>query len=148
MTLPLQTDRLVLPVPHTDLRLADGRRLRRWDEHDPRRPLFLPASYLDFDGWSGPKRMIVIATIDDSQHGALLHVSVSYQDRDPTWADLKMVKAVLFGDEADAMLPMPREADFTHGLASIPWAGVRGAPGGADSHVFQIIQMPVRWGQG
>lgn len=147
MSLPLQIDRAVLTVPHTDLRLADGRRLRRWGPTDPRRRLFVAnPQMLDVDAWDGPKRMIVICTLDDSRHGRLLHVSVSYQDRDPPWADLKLVKAVLFGDDVDAACMMPREADFVHGLA--PIFGQRGAPGGADSHVFQIVQVPDRWGLG
>lgn len=147
MSLPLQIDRLVLSVPHVDLRLADGRRLRRWAQGDPRRRLWDANPHiLDRDGWDGPKRMIVICTLDDSNHGVLLHVSVSYQDRDPSWADIKMVKALFFGADGDAMLPMPREADFIHGIE--PKFGVHGAPGGADSHVFQIVQIPVRWGLG
>lgn len=145
MSLPLQADRPVLEVPHTDLRLADGRRLRRWEEGDPRRSAFIRHPHMpDCDGWSGPKRMIVICTLDDSPHGLLLHVSVSYQDRDPPWADLKLVKAVFFGPDVDAALMMPRDDDYVAGVK--PMFGVRGAPGGADSHVFQIVQLPVVWG--
>jgi hypothetical protein len=146
MSLPLQFDRVVHAVPHTDLRLRDGRRLRRWADDDPRRRSFAAHPYMpDFDGWDGPQRMIVIATLDDSPHGVLLHVSVSYQARDPLWADLMAVKLLFFGSDGDAMLPMPREADFTHGVEAK--FGQRGAPGGADSHVFQIVQMPARWQQ-
>lgn len=147
MSLPIQADRLVHTVPHADLRLRDGRRLRRWAADDPRRAGLAAHPYMpDFDGWDGPQRMIVIATIDDSQHGMLLHVSVSYQTRDPLWADLMAIKYCFFGPDGDAMLPMPREADFTHGIAPVPGLA-RGAPGGANSHVFQIVQMPARWRQ-
>lgn len=147
MSLPLQTDRLVLTIPHTDLRLADGRRLRRWEPNDPRRRIFGGNPHMpDCDGWNGPKRMTVVASLDDSHHGLLLHLSVSYQDRDPTWADLKLVKLLFFGPDGDAMMPMPRSEDYTAGVE--PKFGVHGAPGGGDSHVFQIVQIPVRWGQG
>lgn len=147
MSLPLQVDRQVFAVPHTDLRLRDGRRLRRWAVDDPRRRVFAGNPYMpDHDGWDGPQRMTVIATLDDSQHGLLLHVSVSYQTRDPLWADLMLIKYCFFGSDGDAMLPMPREADFTHGVAPVKGI-IHGAPGGANSHVFQIVQMPARWQQ-
>lgn len=150
MTLPLDVERPMLAVPHADLRLPDGRRLRRWAEGDPRRPIKLPESILDHDGWDGPQRLIVIVTIDDTPHGPLLHASVSYQDRDPSWADLKAVRYLIFPRDVDVMCMLPRDGQYLAGVAPIKDGRgrtvARGAPGGADSHVFHLSQTPVGWG--
>ena len=133
--------RTVLAVPHTDLKLSDGRRLRRWQDDDPRRRRAWSAGMLDLDGWSGPQQLIVVCSLDRTQHGDLLHVSLSYQHRDPSWRDITLVQALFFGADTDAMLPLPREEDYVHGVPGAP-----GRDGGLDSHVFQVVQMPTGWG--
>jgi hypothetical protein len=139
MTVPLE-NRPVLPVPHSDLRLADGRRLKLWGPGDPRRfrmrgnPL---APFADFEGWDGPQQLIVLCTLDLTHLGPLLHASVSYQKRDPTWADLKAVRYAIFPRDIDVMCVLPRDELYV--------SGVEGAPGGMDSHVFHLSQTPQRW---
>jgi len=142
--------RPILTVPKGDLELSDGRRLREWMAHDPRRKMWRRmAALLDFNGWDGPTRMIVICTLEPSRLGRLLHASVSYQDRDPAWADIKLVRAAVFPDTIDVMMLLPRSEDYIAGVAPVlDRAGssiVHGAPGGADSHVFELVQCPDRW---
>lgn len=119
----------MLRLPEGDVRLPDGRRLRFLDRpHGP--------DMLESARWTGPKNLTVVASLDDTgAHGVLLHVSLSYPDRDPTWADMKAVKAAFFGPDVDAMLPLPRDENY-----------VAGVPGWEDSHVFHIVQMPRTWG--
>jgi hypothetical protein len=133
----IETRAPVLPVPHTDLRLPDGRRLRRWAAHDPRRGRALPSGMLDMDGWDGPKRLIVICSSDRDRLGTLLHVSMSYQDRDPPWADIKLIRAAFYPDDVDVMMMLPR--------AELYVSGVPDPRVGMDSHVFHLNQTPERW---
>jgi hypothetical protein len=158
-----EPDRPILTVPKGDLKFPDGRRLREWNAVDPRRTMWrrmaglgphegrrtFMGSLLDVNGWDGPKRMIVLCTLEPSRLGRLLHASVSYQDRDPAWADIKAVRAALFPDTLDVMMLLPRSEDYIAGIAPVlDRTGreiVHGAPGGADSHVFQLVQCPDRW---
>jgi hypothetical protein len=150
MSMTTELDRPILTVPKGDLKFPDGRRLSSWNAVDPRRTMWRRmAGLLDVNGWDGPQGMIVICTLEPSRLGRLLHASVSYQDRDPAWADIKLVRAALFPDTLDVMLLLPRSEDYIAGIAPVlDRTGreiVHGAPGGADSHVFQLVQCPDRW---
>lgn len=131
--------RPVLPVPHDAvLVLRDGRRLRRWAADDRRRQAGRAPGLLDFEGYDGPQGLIVLCSLDDTRFGPLLHVSVSYQKRDPSWADLKAVRYACFPRDQDVVCMLPRDDDYV--------SGVPGAPGGMDSHVFHLNQPPDHWG--
>jgi hypothetical protein len=86
-------------------------------------------------GWSaaysGPKGLRVIGTTDLTQaFGPLVHISVSYADRDPTWAEIKAARAVFFPPTMDAMMVLPAEDYYVN----------------LHPHTFHVIQMPERWG--
>lgn len=140
----LDVERPVLAVPHEEMIvLSDGRRLRRWAASDPRKRMVSDpitrsgGAIRDIDGWDGPQGLIVICTLDDTHLGPLLHASVSYQKRDPTWHDLKCVRYALFPRDIDVCMILPRDELYV--------AGVPGAPGGMDSHVFHLNQTPAGW---
>lgn len=46
--------------------------------------------------------MAVIASYDPSPHGLLLHISVSYADRDPRWKDLRLLRQAFFPADGPA----------------------------------------------
>jgi hypothetical protein len=130
--------RPVLAVPHTDLRLGDGRRLKRWADDDPRKRRVWAPGMLDAEGWSGPQQLIVLCSLDESRHGRLLHVSLSYQRRDPPWADIKLVRYLFYPRNIDVMMMLPCDDDYVSGVPD-PRVGM-------DSHVFHLQQTPERWG--
>jgi hypothetical protein len=129
----------VLPVPHTDLTLPDGRRLRRWQPGDPRRAELRSrlGGGVDLEGWDGPKRLIVVCSSDQHRFGRLLHVSMSYPDRDPPWADIKLIRYAFFPTDVDVMMALPRDDLYVSGVPD-PRVGM-------DSHVFHLNQMPEAW---
>lgn len=140
MSFVLDGGRPVLRVPHGDVVLADGRRLRLWGPGDPRRRAVArrAAAILDLDGWDGPKRLIVICSLDDHHRiGRLLHVSMSYPDRDPPWADIKAVRYAFYPRDVDVMMMLPRDELYVSGVPD-PRVGM-------DSHVFHLQQTPERW---
>ena len=128
-----------LTIPKGDLRLGNGQVLRCvmrgflvgpdtvdgavWDEHPHR---------------DGPRRkgLRVIATLDrpPAVHSTrpLLHVSVSSPGSLPSWRQIRLVKDALYGPDVDAVMVLPREADYVnvHPFAmqmwQLPWVwGVR-----------------------
>lgn len=52
----------------------------------------------------------VVRSVDTTEHGTLLHLSISHPERYPTWEELKACKAYFFGDAKDAVMVFPREA--------------------------------------
>lgn len=124
MTQPL----VVLSLPE-DVRWPLGGWLRR-DDRD------LPQSqgatqFLAAAGYEGPKGLAVLATIDDSRSwGPLLHVSLSYSNRDPSWAEIKAAREVFFPADLDVMMVLPREQDYVN----------------LHGHTFHLWQTPESWG--
>lgn len=106
-------------LPGGDVALSDGRTLLRIKSR-----LRSEATFTTDGG------MAVIATIDNTPHGVLLHVSVSYPDHAPTWEEIRLVKSAFFGEDLDAMMVLPREADYVN----------------VHPYCFHLWQMPVRWG--
>jgi hypothetical protein len=99
------------------LQLADGRRLKYHS------PMSGGCAYQCRDG------MVVIATYDPSPHGLLLHVSVSYADRDPRWKDLKLLRQAFFPDDVDVIQVLPRAGEFVN----------------LHTHAFHLYQAPETW---
>lgn len=72
-----------------------------------------------------------IASMDDTAHGLLLHVSFSYPTRLPTWEEVKAVREAFYTDSIDVMMPLPRSGY---------WVNVH-------DFTFHLEQMPIGWGQ-
>src|SRR5262245_25700261 len=116
---------LVRTLPVGDVRLADGRRLRR----APRAPLSGPG-FLATGAWLGPGELSVLASLDDTPHGRLLHVSLAYPDHDPDWATIKAVRAGFFPETVDVAMVLPRSDDYVN----------------LHQHAFHLWQTPTTWG--
>ena len=108
-------------IPAGDVRLSDGRVLRR---HPAMGPIERFVQSEDNTG------LTVLASIDDTpRFGKLLHVSVSYRDTDPQWADLKAVRAAFFPGGVDVVMVLPRAADYIN----------------IHQHCFHLWQAPTAW---
>jgi hypothetical protein len=113
--------------PATPLVLSDGRRLTHLRDIDGAalagRPVLLRF-------WQEVKHGLAVAvSSDQTPHGTLLHATLSYPGHYPSWRDIKVVKASLFGD-IDAMMVLPRAEDY---VAVHP-------------NCFHLWQLPVSWG--
>ena len=111
-------------VPVGDLKLADGRRLLRQTNLRGGGGAQVGAWWQCRDG------LKVLATMDRTPHGDLLHVSLSYADRDPSWADIRQVRDVFFPATVDAMMLLPRAEDYVN----------------QHEHCFHLWQTPTVWG--
>jgi hypothetical protein len=116
-------------IPHRDLFLADGRQLVyagpwRMDGH------------ADGATWRTDNGLRVGATLSEefAALGPLLQVSLLYRRHDPSWREITSIKDLFFGPHIDAMMMLPKEAHFVHGV-----------PGWEDSHVFHVWQLPPAW---
>jgi hypothetical protein len=54
---------------------------------------------------------MVIHAMEDTPHGKLRHVSISFPTRYPTWDEIKDAKYHFFKDDEDAMMLLPRKTD-------------------------------------
>ena len=125
-------------LPGGDLRLPDGRVLRPILGHDTRK---LPqidaatrAGILASKGWRhDASAFTVTATLDNTDPwGPLVHVAMSYPDHDPTWDEIKAVRALFFPDHIDAMMVLPAAHLYVN----------------VSPHCFHLAQTPQPWGIG
>lgn len=108
-------------LPKGDLTLEDGRILVfRGQMPPPLRHAFC---------WTTVDDLRVLASMDDTQHGELLHVSLSYRDLNPSWEDIKVVRGAFFPDDIDVMMVLPKKEDYVN----------------AHKHTFHLWQTPVAW---
>lgn len=133
--------KIILPMPRGDLVLKqpDGRVMRRQmgASEDNFRKLFVKNKWgrvREVRHWvHAPTGFVVMATIDNAlEHGELLHVSMSYTDHDPTWEEIKAVRATLFPPFVDVMMMLPDEAYYVN----------------IQTHTFHIVQTPSPWAIG
>lgn len=109
-------------LPDTDLRMVDGRVLKYCGTWSP-----IPRC----GRWQTANGLRVLASMDDTDHwGRLLHVSISYQSRNPSWDDIKAVRAAFFSDDIDVMMVLPKAADYVN----------------VHEHTFHPWQTPTEWG--
>lgn len=99
------------------VRLPDGRTLRQLASAGPSR------------AYGTPDGMRVIVSLDPTPHGMLRHVSVSYADRDPSWADLRAVRAALFDPGRDVIQLLPRAGEYVN----------------LHAHCFHLFDAPETW---
>lgn len=75
--------------------------------------------------------LVVIATLDNTDRwGPLLHVSMSYSDHDPKWAEIRAIKDFFYGDLRDAMMILPKSAEYVN----------------LHPHTFHLWECPEGWG--
>lgn len=108
--------------PSRNVHLKDGRILRFRGAYP-----IVPNSGV----WDCGDGLRVIASSDETpNHGTLLHVSVSYAHKDPSWEDIKQVRNAFFGEDIDCMMVLPKAADYVN----------------LHPHAFHIWQTPTQWG--
>ena len=123
--LPYQKEQL--PIPKENISLTNGRLLAY------RGPLTTsePEIVVDSAVYSGPGNLIVIVSLENTpNHGRLLHASLSYPSRDPSWNEIKAVRYTFYPKWMDVMMVLPDEADYVN----------------FHKHCFQMWQCPEKWG--
>lgn len=85
--------------------------------------------------YRGPRDLTVIVSLDDHDepYGTLLHLSLSLPKGYPDWDLIYAVTRAVFGDEIDAMMPIPREEAYIHGVVK------------HQRQVFHVVEMPQAW---
>lgn len=87
----------------------------------------------------GPHGLTVLVSLDRRQGWEpLLHMSMSLPKGYPDWDLIYAVTRAVFGEHVDAMMPIPREEAFIHGVTS-------GQKSGRRRQVFHVVEMPVGW---
>jgi hypothetical protein len=86
--------------------------------------------------YSGPHGLTVIVSLDarGEPWGTLLHMSLSLPRGYPDWDLIYAVTRAVFGDQVDAMMPIPREEAFIHGVVKLQ-----------RRQVFHVVEMPQAW---
>lgn len=74
--------------------------------------------------------LIILSSLDGTHHGKLKHLSMSRADRYPAWDEIVAVKEQLMGMEMDAMMVIPKRADYVN----------------VHPNTFHVWQTPVEWG--
>jgi hypothetical protein len=111
---------------HGDKALDDGRILRDFG------PISMRSGRSTAEGriWETDDGQRVIATVDQTPLGDLLHVSTSFPDRDPSWQEILDVRYAFYGDDIDVMMVLPRRMDYVN----------------VHKHTFHLQQTPSVWG--
>lgn len=73
--------------------------------------------------------MAVMASYDPTPHGLLKHVSLSYATKDPSWHDIKQVRATFFDGDTDVIQVLPREDEYVN----------------VHAHCFHLFEAPETW---
>lgn len=120
-------------IPYRDLQLPSGEGLW-WDvdasEQQQRAQRVGTGSLSPLAVYRTAKCMLVLAAVEETPHGALLHICISYRDRYPSWREIKAVKDLFYGPCRDAMMVLPKAKDY---VAVHP-------------NCFHLWEMPVGWG--
>lgn len=101
----------------TRVRLADGRKLVM------REAIAGGRGYTCTDG------MVALASYDPTPHGLLLHVSVSYRNRMPSWADLALIRAAFFPADKDVIQVLPKQGEYVN----------------IHQHCLHLFEAPAEW---
>jgi hypothetical protein len=110
--------------------IADGHRktvLKRIDPGAAFRVRMAPAEVVGC--WIGGG-LKVIATIDPTHHGELVHVSISHRDRFPTWDEITSLRHAFYASDVDVMMVLPRASDYVN----------------VHENCFHLYQTPTAWG--
>lgn len=116
---------------------ADVKRVRRYPEDGTPlttgEVLRAAAPVVSFDNYhmyTTESGLAVIASMDRSIHGALLHVSLSRADRLPSWEEVKAIRAAFYPADIDVMMVLPAERDYVN----------------VHDYCFHLWQTPKVWG--
>lgn len=85
-----------------------------------------------FKAYSLGEDIRIIASIDDTKHGRLLHVSTSRIDRLPSWPELIAIKRYFYPDDVAAVMVAPEEEVYVN----------------IQVYTMHWWQLPEKWGIG
>lgn len=124
-----------LRLPKGDLRLGDGRVLRRILGYDLSKLAtneLTRNGFLDSAGWRhAPTDFMVSAGVEETERwGPLLHASMSYGDHLPSWEEIKLVREAIFPLEVDTAMILPRQSDYVN----------------VHNFCLHLWQIPTMWG--
>lgn len=74
----------------------------------------------------------IIASIDDTKHGRMLHLSVSRLDRLPSWTEMIAIKRHFYPDDVCAVMVAPEEEVYVN----------------IQTFTLHWWQLPEKWGIG
>lgn len=83
---------------------------------------------VDSLAYTGRDTVVMVSLDEASNHGLLLHASISHPDRDPTWDTIRALKEVVFGD-TDVMMVLPKSSHYVN----------------LHQHAFHLWAMPAAW---
>lgn len=112
-------------LPEGTITLTDGTHLRQRIDAG----LYVHAGAR---AWQSKNGLRVIAGLEpylDGRFGLLLHVSLSRAERLPGWKEVKLIKDAFFGDDGEAMIVLPKAADYVN----------------VHPHTHHLWQMPEPW---
>jgi hypothetical protein len=119
-----------LHVPTGDIKLENGMVLKFDHRKEYPENGKGQSQVLEMAVWNTADKLRVIATVDSHPHGKLLHVSISYPKRDPSWGIIKAVRYAFFPADIDVAMMLPRQEDYIN----------------VHQHCFQMHQCPEKWG--
>jgi hypothetical protein len=100
-----------LHVPTGDIKLSNGMLLKyQQPKEDDTFTRSIEATGMSMDQipeygvWLSNDKLKVFASLDNSPHGSLLHVSLSYPKRDPAWGIIKAVRYAFFPADIDVAM--------------------------------------------
>lgn len=117
-------------LPAGEIRLRDGRVLRQLADDRSWLAFMKDQGSVEARAWRGPQGLSVIGSMDETLHGLLLHVSLAYPKRDPSWADIRLVRDAFYPNDVDVMMVLPAERDYVN----------------LHEHAFHLWQTPTGWG--
>jgi hypothetical protein len=79
--------------------------------------------------WRSGDGLLVSATLSDTKFGTFLHVVCSYADHDPSWEDIKLVRATFYPDACSVAMMLPPASAYVNVMG----------------HAFQLYEIPVDW---
>lgn len=90
----------------------------------------LPTDSTGFKAYRSDDGLAILLSNDNiPKWGRLIHVSISRQDRFPSWEEILAVKEHFFGD-IDVMMVLPKKEDYVN----------------VHKNCFHLWQTPERWG--
>jgi hypothetical protein len=116
---PDQWQRRRMKLPKRDLKMPDGRVLRKVIGYDLSKMATNKATrdaFLESAGWQHlPSGLVVSAGVEDTERfGPLLHISMSYHDHDPTWEEIKALRYIFFPKDMDVMMVLPKDTFYVN----------------------------------
>ena len=115
----------VIDLPTQDIiKLSNGIVLKLVEEFN-RMPVTMGRSY------RSKERFFVMISLDDTaRFGLLLHVSMSFPNRYPTWTEIKACRNTFFPADSDVMMILPEEKLYVN----------------VAKNCFHLWQTPSAWG--